>query len=158
MKALKAGLVLLTFVFILASCATGYQSKGLFGGFSETQFDTDLFTVSFQGNGYTTSERASDFALLRCADLTQQNGFLYFKIIYSQSNIKTTYSVTTDSNFNVSSYGNSLYGSSTSRTSVQATERPAINMTVRLFKDKADGAYNASFITKSIRTKYNMGD
>jgi len=153
---MKRIIVLATFLILVVSCATTYQPKGLFGGFSETQLDTDLFTVSFRGNGYTSNERASDFALLRCADLTQTNGFIYFKIIDSQSNIKTTYSVTTDSSFNANSYGNSLYGNSTSRSNVEKVERITINMTIRLLKDKADGAYNASFIIKSIRAKYKM--
>jgi hypothetical protein len=148
--------VIVMIALSMVGCATGYNAKGLMGGFSETQLDTDLFTVSFKGNGYTSVERASDFALLRCADLTLQNGFTYFKVVDSQSNIHTTYNVTSDTNFNASSYGSNLYGSSSSNTTVHEVNRPAINMTIRLLKDKADGAYNANFIGKSIRTKYRM--
>jgi hypothetical protein len=153
---MRKAIVPILLSFLIVSCATTYQSKGLFGGFSETQLDTDLFTVIFQGNGYTSSERASDFALLRCADLSAENGFSYFKIIDSQSNIKTTYTVSTDTNFNASSYGNTLYGNATSTTNIKTTERPIIHMTVRMLKEKTEGAYSASFIAKSIRGKYKM--
>jgi hypothetical protein len=152
----KSALLLLASALLMTSCATTYQSNGLMGGFSETQLDEDLFTVRFAGNGYTSSERASDFALLRCADLAIQNSFTYFKIVDSQSNMKTSYMVTTDANFNASSYGNSLYGSSNQTTNVKAVEKPRINLTVRLLKDKADGSYSATFIRKSIRAKYKM--
>jgi hypothetical protein len=153
---MKSFLLLLASTLVLTSCATTYQANGLTGGFSETQLDEDLFTVRFAGNGYTSSERASDFALLRCADLAIQNNFPYFKIIDSQSNMKTSYIVTTDTNFNASSYGNSLYGSSNQTTNVKAVEKPRINLTVRLLRDKVDGSYNAAFIQKSIRAKYKM--
>jgi hypothetical protein len=153
---MKFVLFLLASTLVMASCATTYQPKGLTGGFSETQLDEDLFTVRFSGNGYTSSERASDFALLRCADLAIQNNFEYFKIVDSQSNMKTSYIVTTDRDFNASTYGNSLYGSSNQTTNVKAIERPRINLTVRLLKDKADGSYNATFIRNSIRSKYDM--
>jgi len=153
---MKRSVFLLSFVLIVTSCATPYQAANFVGGFSETQLDIDLFTISFNGNGYTSSERASDFALLRCADLSLENNYLFFKIIDSQSNIKTTYSVTTDSNYDANSFGRSIYGNSTSRTNVQTIEKPTISITIRLLKEKADGTYSASFISKSIRAKYSI--
>lgn len=42
---------------LMSSCSftrhTGYQAKTLTGGYSETQLASDIFSVRFQGNGYT---------------------------------------------------------------------------------------------------------
>ena len=67
-------LLILVLPIILSACATTYQPQGLSGGFSETQLDTNVFKVSFRGNGYTHAERAEDLALLRSAELTLKNG------------------------------------------------------------------------------------
>ena len=43
-------------------------------GFSETQLDTNVYTVRFSGNGYTSPSKAADFALLRSAEITLMRG------------------------------------------------------------------------------------
>lgn len=63
----------LAFAF-LASCATGYHSKGFSGGWSSTELGRGVYRITFSGNGRTDSERATDFALLRAADLCRQIG------------------------------------------------------------------------------------
>ena len=45
------------------------------GGFTESQLDTNVFRVTFKGNGYTSPDRAEDMALLRSAELALQHGF-----------------------------------------------------------------------------------
>lgn len=60
---------LFTFAFLLASCATSYQSKGLTGYFSETKLAPDTVQIRFNGNGYTRRERTNDFAMLRAAEV-----------------------------------------------------------------------------------------
>ncbi len=65
---MKEVFLLLASVFslwFLSGCATSYQQRGFAGGYSETQLAPDVFRVNFEGNGYTSSERAQDFALLR---------------------------------------------------------------------------------------------
>jgi hypothetical protein len=51
------------------------------GGFSERQLSDSTFRVSFQGNGFTRDERASDFLLLRCAELTLGHGGKFFRLV-----------------------------------------------------------------------------
>ncbi len=68
-------------LWFLSGCATSYQQKGFTGGYSETQLAPDVFRVNFQGNGYTSSERAQDFALLRAAELSLERGFRYFALL-----------------------------------------------------------------------------
>jgi len=65
----------------LAACATGYHGMGFTGGLSETQVESNVWVVTFNGNAYTTNERASDFVLLRSAELALQSGFRYFILV-----------------------------------------------------------------------------
>src|ERR1700753_3173424 len=81
-------------VLALSACATAYQRNGLTGGFSDTQLAENVFQVNFNGNGYTSFERASDFALLRSAELVAEHGYPFFVIVdartdASQSAYKT---------------------------------------------------------------------
>ncbi|HMM56246.1 MAG TPA: hypothetical protein PKD77_01460 [Rudaea sp.] len=75
----------LVFVFTLAlvGCATPYKPSGLMGGFHDTQLAEDVFSVTFKGNGYTSDDRARDFMLLRCADLTLAHGAKFFRLVGS---------------------------------------------------------------------------
>ena len=76
-------------VFLLAitmsGCATSYQAKGLTGGYTETRLSEDAYQVQFEGNGYTSQEKASRFILRRCAELTLENGKRYFTITSNES-------------------------------------------------------------------------
>lgn len=64
----------------LSGCATGYSSKGLTGGFSETRLGERSYQVRFEGNGLASQERVSSFLLRRCAELTLENGFRWFAL------------------------------------------------------------------------------
>lgn len=61
---------LISVVVALVGCASAYKPEGFGGGFSESQLDTNVFRVSFRGNGFTRAERAEELALLRSAELT----------------------------------------------------------------------------------------
>lgn len=73
----------------LSGCATGYHASGVKGGFSETKVSEDTYQVQVTGNGYTTSERASQFLLRRCAELTLENGRRYFAMLDSETDSRT---------------------------------------------------------------------
>jgi hypothetical protein len=51
------------------------------GGYREIQLTSNTYRVMFFGNGYTNSELAVEYALRRCAELTQQNGYRYLGIL-----------------------------------------------------------------------------
>src|SRR5438128_1156200 len=89
---------------LLSGCATSYQSNGFTGGYSETRLAPDVFRVVFNGNGYTSGERAQDFALLRASDLTIQGGCSYFAII-DEKNSTSTSSFTTPGHAQTTAYG-----------------------------------------------------
>lgn len=63
---------------ITMACATAYTSGGLFGGYEDTQLSEDTFRVSFQGNGYTSEDRTTNFIFRRCAEITLEEGCRYF--------------------------------------------------------------------------------
>lgn len=65
----------------LAACATPYQSTGFRGGYSQTKLGPNIYRVDFKGNGFTSTERASDFLMLRCAQLTLDNNFQFFAFL-----------------------------------------------------------------------------
>lgn len=150
---------------LLAGCATSYQTRGLTGGFSETQLDEDVFRVSFRGNAYTSSERAADFTLLRSAELTIENGYSYFVIVdsekYSQTGAYTT-PITSHTTGSVYGSGNYAYGSSTTTTSGGQTyfySRPRSTNTIIFLEERPEIdaiVYDANFVVHSIRQKYGM--
>ena len=65
----------------LCSCATPYHPLKRGTGYSSSQVASNEFAVSFKGNADTTYQRAYDFALLRSAEVTLQNGFRFFSVV-----------------------------------------------------------------------------
>jgi len=55
---------------------------GATGGFSVLQLGPDIYRVAFSGNGYSSPDRVVDFALLRAAELTLQQGARHFVVLY----------------------------------------------------------------------------
>lgn len=160
-----SSMTVLVVVSVLAGCATAYQPAGLSGGFTETQIDKNVWRVSFQGNGYTRSERAEELAILRSAEISLANGFTHFAFADSKINTETssytapTTSYTTGS---ASVYGNNIYGSARTNTYGGWTtfiSTPTANNTVVMFNGKptANGMiYDAAFICTSLGKKYKV--
>lgn len=154
-------------VLALAGCATGYQPNNPFmgGGFTETQLDRNMFRVSFRGNGYTSPDRAEDFALLRSAELALKNGFTHFVIVQSNNQVSvSTYTtpVQTTTTGTANAYGGTVFGSSTSTTTGGQTfvnEKPRSTNTIICFNGKPDGfamVYDAKFVFESLSRKYEI--
>jgi hypothetical protein len=150
---------------MLAGCATPYQRVGFTGGYSETQLGENIFQVSFHGNGFTSRERASDFSLLRAAELTLEKGFSYFVIVETGKNTEIgTYTTSTRSYTTGSAYGygDYAYGSATTTTYGGQTyiiSKPSATNTILCFKEKPEInglVFNAEFVIKSIKQKYEI--
>jgi hypothetical protein len=159
------GILLTTFILALAGCASPYKSEGFGGGFSETQLDTNVFRVSFRGNGYTRTERAEELALLRSAELTLKNGFTHFAVIDARSRERiNSYTAPTQSytTANATAYGNSAYG--TARTTTYGGQtllisKPSTTNTIMCFNGKPDIqalVFDAMFICSSLGQKYGV--
>ena len=65
-------------IALLSGCGTPY---GMIGRSSEVQLDPDSYRVSFSPYGYISWDLAYKLALLRCAELTIQNGYRYFGVL-----------------------------------------------------------------------------
>jgi hypothetical protein len=137
---------------------------GAAGGFTETQLAPDVFRIRFAGNGFTSSDRAQDFAMLRAADLTLTHGFRYFAVLneanggYTDSITLPGQSYTTTS---VNAYGNTAYGTSVTTTIPGQNIpifKPRSGLLIRCFPTQPKGLYtfDATFISNSIRQKYQL--
>lgn len=162
-------------ILLLSSCASTYEPEGYSGGFSETQLDTNVFIVTFKGNGFTGRDNASDYALLRSAELTLNNGFKYFVIVdaeqYSKESTHTTPTRAT-TNLRANTYGNATrygnnttynantYGTATTTVSGGQTyniSKPRASNTIVCSTEKPEGfSYNAEFIVNSLKQKYEI--
>lgn len=161
MTFIKIGL--LAAILLLSACQTAYRSNGLTGGHSSTQLDEDKFLVYFRGNGFTSSEKVTDLALLRCAEIAKKNGYKYFEILDSKNAASTAYISTpqqSQSQHTLTSYGNNLYGVKGSTTSGSQTLYPVnrhnTSILIQLSNDKTAASLNSEFISKSIKKKYNI--
>jgi hypothetical protein len=119
---------------------TPYQPRGPGGGYSETQISENVWQVYFEGNAITTDERASDYLLLRSAEIAKHNGFDYFEAIDSKSKpVKKSFNLGKKINKN-------------------KTDNPQKSCIVICFKEKPETGtvYNAEFVIKSIKQKYGL--
>ena len=142
---MKTKLTIAFVLIFLSGCATAYKPIGFTGGYSDTQLGDNIFRVSFRGNGYTSSERATDFSLLRSAELALDHGFKYFVIVKSGERTKTSLHTAPATMYT----GKSIY----------TISKPRATSTIFCYKDKPDVngvVFDAKFITRSIRQKYGL--
>ena len=153
-------LVIILSIF-LASCATSYGEKSFWndGGFSETEIQPNLFNVRFLGNEFTDKERTADFAMLRASELCLSRNLNYMKVdSVTTETQKTGYipgSSTTTAN--AYGYGNSAYGSATT-TYYPGTDlySPQSGLTVKCVSENSEGAWDATFLSSSLKAKYKI--
>jgi hypothetical protein len=149
---------------LLFGCATAYNNTGFSGGYSDTQLAPDVFRITFSGNGFTSSDRAQDFALLRAADLTLSHRFRFFAIITGRSGGSVSSVTLPGSSYTTASatgYGGYAYGTATT-TYTPPTNipifKPSSGLLIRCFTERPPSGYvlDARFLSNSIRAKYHM--
>jgi hypothetical protein len=97
-----------------AACATAYQPRDFSGGYSDTQLGENVFQVSFNGNAKTSPERASDFALLRSAEIAVVHGFPFFVLVNGENGSQvSSYTTPTTTTGSATVVGSTVYGSAT---------------------------------------------
>lgn len=158
-----------TLFVLLCGCATTYAPQSFWndGGFTETEVQPGLFQVRFQGNEFTDAARTADFAMLRAAELclSRDQSFMLLgdvatDVIQSGYIPGTTTSTTTGSATGYA-YGNTarISGSATTTsytTPGTALYRPETGLTVACVGEKLEGAWDASFLVQSMRSKYKI--
>lgn len=137
----------------LTSCATPYQATGFSGGYSQTKLGPNIYRVDFHGNGFTSTERASDFLMLRCAQLTLDAHYQFFAFLSDKNeggdSSTVGYSTTTYSN----GYANTFYVPPVS------VYKPGEAVMIEMFHTPPKNvpyALNAEDVFSSITKKYGL--
>ncbi|MEE9347396.1 MAG: hypothetical protein V3U82_04315 [Robiginitomaculum sp.] len=77
---------------ILTACATAtpYQAAAKMGasGYSQSQIESNRYTVSFSGNSLTDQETVETYLLYRAAELAVENGYDYFTVAEKDTQAK----------------------------------------------------------------------
>ncbi len=81
---MRACLFLLITATLLVGCATSYQAKSFFGGYVDSEISEDIVEVEFWGNLLTSTEKAADFAMYRCVEVTLLRGSNHFVVLNSE--------------------------------------------------------------------------
>lgn len=136
-------IAILASAFLLGGCATAYQPMSFSGGYSEVRLNAETIQISVAGNGYTSTERARNIALLRAADLTLESGFKRFVVLGGQ--VGQEYAGSTP--VVVNRIGNTMYASGGDE-----IQKPSGTLTVRLVGPN-DPAFANAFDADMIRTQ-----
>ena len=157
---MKYVLSLLAVVFI-NSCATDYQSRGMTGGYVDTQLSETLWKVTVNGNAYTSSSTVGDYALLRASELTLEKGYKYFVIASDNQNKSSSVAKFGGNTSNTYGNFNNNTGNFNATTNYQTPTYVPMNkyentMVYEMFNEKIDGTflYDAQLIYDSLSAKY----
>lgn len=139
-------------------------------GFSERQLEPNSYEVSFRGNSRTSSERASDFALLRASELCLLNGYAYF-VVASTENTTMTAMSAPESQMSSQSTAN-LFGIEPTAVSITTRRgaprptyiatKPGQSLVIAFLDEPVETAehpgpiYEAAPLRHSLRAKYEM--
>lgn len=156
--------ILIVMFLFLVGCSTPYQAEGFTGGYSELHLQDNIYKVYFRGNGYTSRERASNFALLRSAELTLEKGYKYFIIMDSERyNNVSSYTSPTTSDTTGSAFvsGNTATFNSQTTTYGGGTHyvsKPRNELFIMMTNEKMNNVicYDAQQIYTNIRKSYNL--
>lgn len=150
---------------IVVGCATAYLPIGATGGYYHQKVSENKYIIGFQGNGFTESQRADDYATLRAAEIGSKLGFTHF-VIEGISDKSGTQIVdmgsTTTTSGNVFARGNNASFYSTSRTTSNSMPvfKPGIEISVFFFDGIPEGRHLEVFVIQDviniIKTKYEI--
>jgi hypothetical protein len=152
----------LLLVALLSGCASTYSAKNVFNGYSDTRLGENIFQVAFQGDGFDSRERVTDFALLRSAEIAMENGFSHFVIASMADNSSgATYVTPINTQAYATSVGRTVYGTANTYGGQSFfITYPNTTNTIVCFKEKPDIqglVYEARFVVASIKAKYKLG-
>lgn len=159
MKIIKM-IQIITFIFvfvIISGCSTKYQPSGYTGGYSETRLGENIFTVSFDGNGYTSMNQAADYTLLRSSELALKNHYKYFIIVDTEKYVseeKSSSSYTANGTIS-----GSYYTANIQEHKGMTFRKPSSKNTIICFNEKPNTKgliYDAEYLVKSLRTRYDL--
>ena len=128
-------------IVLFSGCATPYAT---IGESSETQLARDSYRVLFSPTGYISWDLAYRAALLRCAELTIENGYRYFGVMAIDN-----YSSATNFDPPENGTGHGFYNAYNPPQSLSITYWPLPALTIRMFKGPIPGVtLDATIIRK----------
>jgi len=155
---------------IVCSCGTPYRPVKNGTGFADEQIAPDMFVISFQGNGHDVSEKVSDFALLRAAQLALAHGYPYFGVV-DITNTSSARPYVQRQQFytdyppgmglpppSLGGYDPYRFGYIVQYEQPRIYFRPGTRLVVQCFKTKPDNSftYDAAALEQSLKHKYNL--
>jgi len=159
---MRQAIALLVVTILVSGCATGYHRQGFTGGYTDMKLQDDIFKIGFRGNAYCGSNKAENLALLRCAEVTLNNGYKYFVIIEGKSGVETSlYTTPATAQTYGTSYGGVYQGTTTvSGGQTYTYHKPGASYTIKCFKEKPENTstivYDAEQIKNNIKARYNL--
>lgn len=87
------GIVVLA-ALLVSSCSTTYVPKNLMGGYSDRVLGAEVYSVSFDGNGYTSQQTAWNLFLTRAAEIALDNDYSGFYVLDIQDTTRDSSYVT----------------------------------------------------------------
>jgi hypothetical protein len=152
----------------LSGCATPYQKVGtnISGGHSFHRISTDVFVVSFMGNGFTPPRQAADFALLRAAEVALEHRFRFFAILGEFDRSGVDYARFTTPGYTygtVSTVGNfTTFSTTTTPPTVHNIPifKPGSELAIRCYDQAAGGhtgqVFEAATVASQLRFRYKL--
>lgn len=160
---------------LLAGCAsqTPYRPAERAGteGYTETRLTDNRYRIVFTGNTLTRSETVQDYALLRAAELTLQQGYDWFRVANQDIERKDRQNTTVDTGFavppqtsvyrecgliacrtTVSQSPGYAFGTGVATTSTSRSYTSQVEITMQKYPkaDQAD-AYDARDVVRTLR-------
>ncbi len=158
-------LIAIAAAVVLTGCATSYKPLSGNFGYTHTRLAPNIFEVTFRGNAAMKPEQASDYALLRSAELSLVYGYRYFVIVSGKSAVATSSYVMpgqANTTTTANAYGNTVRAQSQTNYTPGQTlvfEMPRTTNTVIASKEKPDVngiVYDAEFIWQELATKHKV--
>lgn len=129
---------LLILLVLLVGCSSqpAYVKSQFTSSLSETQLSENAWRVVFSGGSTWSMTNAENHALLRCADITLQNGFKYFVMDSSDSTSKSG-TISTPGSSTTTFIGNTAYTSGSNGSSIPYS-KPRVSNTIVMYNEKPD--------------------
>ncbi len=135
---------------LLAGCSTYKPATGSGPGYSEMQIDSNVYRVSFRGDGATKPDQADEMSLLRCAELMAEKGFPFF-VIQSGQAFASTHQFSDPIQVKVRESKATVTGGDSFTISIPSVVKTIVGLRER----PASGiAYNTQQIVSSLGPKY----
>ena len=161
-------LILCAVALYISGCVTPYEHYNVWtdGGFDELQLSENSWKVSFKGNEFDDKDRIYDLCLLRCAELTLNNGYKYFSVVTRENSSEvgsfttptyTTPTYTTQVGSGLGAFHSTTGGQTYGGQNI-ITSSPSSSIEIVCFASKRTdlNSYSAVFLKQSIKAKYQI--